>query len=207
MKDSQKTPRITRSRLVFEQLEDKRVLATLTVSSDSDSGVVDPDDGIVTLREAIQYVNKDYLLTGVEADAQTFSYLDLGTNDKIVFANGISSIQLSYNEALIIKNSVVIAGPGWDQLTIDASMLPNNSDSVYGNGKQVFGIEITTDEAVTIRDLAITGGDAGEGCGIGTRNLAPDLGTSVTLERLHVYGNQAKNAGGGIYSALAISPL
>lgn len=44
----------------FERLEDRRVLATLTVSLATDAQTP-VEDGKLTLREAIQYINEDFI--------------------------------------------------------------------------------------------------------------------------------------------------
>jgi hypothetical protein len=59
------------NRLGFERLEDRRVLATLTVSVSSD-GPIANNDGNLTLREAIAYVNGTS-----EADAGDLVHIDL----------------------------------------------------------------------------------------------------------------------------------
>ena len=66
-----------------EALEDRRVLATLTVNSDADDGT-----GGLTLREAIEAVNTATLPTGGDA-AQVDLSEAFGTNDTILFADSL----------------------------------------------------------------------------------------------------------------------
>ncbi len=120
-----KVPRRTRSSRQIgrglEYLEDRRLLATIpvTLASDAASPV---DDGEITLREAITYVNE-----GI-APPNDLALINgnLGQNDRIIFDPSLdgqtitlgkdwTANQLLFREALTITNSV----------TIDATMLPN----------------------------------------------------------------------------------
>lgn len=103
-----------------ETLKDRRLLATIPVTLNSDSLVPDPTDGEITLREAVQYISEDFILDSTDPDALTFDFANLGTNDKIVFDNGVfgdlsidpnlkDTITLSHGE-LLITNPVEIDG-------------------------------------------------------------------------------------------------
>src|SRR5690606_30690670 len=93
-----------------EQLEDRRLLATISVTliSDAASPV---GDGEITLREAISYVNGDPV---PEGDQTTFDFANLGTNDTIIF-------DLDPTEDTITLTEGELNIP--EAVTIDASML------------------------------------------------------------------------------------
>jgi len=89
-------------KLACEQLEERRVLATLSVNvagENPSSGTL--NDGDLTLREAIIYVNQDSA-----PQSQDLMQIDdfggtepLGTNDKIVFESSVTgSIILTLGE-------------------------------------------------------------------------------------------------------------
>ena len=81
--------------------------ATLTVDSTSDNII--PNDSACTLREAIVSVNTSTLNTDCSANAP-------GTNDEIVFAPSItntSAISLTVDQ-LTITNDVIVTGPQID---------------------------------------------------------------------------------------------
>jgi hypothetical protein len=74
------------TRLRHEQLEDRAMLATLTVSVNGDGSIL-PNDGNLTLREAIAYVNGD-----AEPLAGDLAHISgtIGQNDKIVFDSSLN---------------------------------------------------------------------------------------------------------------------
>ena len=102
--------------MVFERLEDRRLLATIPVTLSSDA-VSPVDDGEITLREAIQYVNG---VNVPDTDKTAFDFANLGTNDTIHFAlpAGENTITLAHGE-LSITESVKIDAEG-QGITIDA---------------------------------------------------------------------------------------
>jgi hypothetical protein len=89
----------------FEQLEDRRVLATIPVTLTSDA--LNPvNDGEITLREAISYVNGDPVPL---ADRSVFDFANLGTNDTITFAPGLSGdIDLTQGQINITDDVTII---------------------------------------------------------------------------------------------------
>jgi hypothetical protein len=119
----------------FERLEDRALLATLTVNSSLDNNT--PGDGLVTLREAIIAANAnsttDLGQTGSGADTIEFSPSVTGT------------IALIFGE-MMVTEGLTINGPGRDVLTINAQQ---NSRILHFRGG-------TGD--FTINGLTLTGG-------------------------------------------------
>ncbi len=228
-KSQQRSP-FNGSRLLHhEQLEDRRMLATLTISTSADSGVVPVNDGILHLREAITYVNKTVIPGSADRNAWIDETVDLlGINDKIIFAPSLGGQTITLNEGntgltrgkeLTITKSVII----------DATMLSGGltiagtggTDGNVGTGNGTTVIDIVTPaepdgESFTyeLAGLTITGGDDDDnlegidrGGGITFRNgstvpiPASNLGqVSLTIRDSFVTGNHSRGDGGGIYS-------
>lgn len=177
-------------RMRIEPLEDRRMLATVTVGNVSD--IVDGDvssiaalianpgaDGI-SLREAIAAANAD-----VAADTIDFSVS--------------GTIELSQsNRQLIVNRSVTINGPGAALLTIDAGHGTDNLTNT-GDGFRVFDIndgDAAAFKAVTISGLTITGGDVQAGFGGGAGVASNE---NVTLDNVTIIDNATRLSGGGVY--------
>lgn len=136
--------------LRVEQLEDRRVLATLTVSITSD-GIIAENDGNLTLREAIAYVN----LTSTPGPAD-LAHINLsepfGQNDTIKFASNLADEtttltqgQLDITQSVTIDATVDGAGPSNVRLgiAIDADDPDDHlppAEQVRGNGVRIFNI-------------------------------------------------------------------
>ena len=108
-----------RNALRFEQLEDRRMLATIPVSLATDAAnPTDLDNGI-TLREAITYVNTGDVPNG---DQALIDFTEaLGTNDKIIFDSTLSGDTITLTEGqLYLLSSVNIDAEGQD-ITIDGN--------------------------------------------------------------------------------------
>lgn len=131
-------------RLRLEALEDRRVLATFTVTNTD-------DDGLGSLRNAIAQANDN------DNSPAVVDIIDFGplftTPQTILLTSG----------ELTISESLTINGPGADLLTIDASgndLTPLVKD---GKGSRVFNIDDGGFNLinVTLDGLTITGGDIG----------------------------------------------
>jgi hypothetical protein len=203
------------TRLNFEPLEDRCMLATLTVNVNWDGDVL--DDGNLMLREALAVINGSYFPDEIDGDKnQINESVDiLGDNDKILFStdplDGLDGATITFADgfeynSLYITNSV----------TIDATALPNgitidanngfDHDPDTFDGASVFSIEPDTssgeDHQVTLAGLTITGGNTGsEGGGIryfyNNASAEPDL--TLTIIDTQIEGNHVQGNGGGVY--------
>ena len=180
--------------LRIEPLEDRRLLAVVTVNTLDDT--VDFNDGVTSLREAI-------FATNLVGGADTIEFAAALTS------GGPATLTLTQGE-LPITDALAINGPGADLLTIDASgndptpdsTLDDGDDLNDGDGSRVFNINdgnVNTRKTVSISGLTLTGGDVnGHGGAIrSSENLAV---TGITIS-----GNSASSGGfdlggGGIYS-------
>jgi hypothetical protein len=135
-----------RRRLRLEPLEDRRLLAVITVTTDQD--VVDFTDGVTSLREAIFAAN---LVDG--PDEIRFA--------PALTASGPATILLTQGE-LAISDDLTITGPGADLLTIDASGNDPTPDEHDGEGSRIFWIYdgvLVNSIQVAIAGATLTGGD------------------------------------------------
>jgi hypothetical protein len=160
-------------RLRLEPLEDRRLLATLTVNSASD--VTLAGDGLVSLREAIAAANAntttDLGHTGSGADTIVFDPVAFATPQTLALTQG----EMAIAEALAIN------GPGRDLFTIDGQLQ-----------SRIFNITATTGD-FTLAGMTLTRGKTtGEGGAI--RSLA-----DLTVAQSTISGNVAVGSGGGIY--------
>ena len=164
-----------RRRLRLENLESRRLLATITVNSLADN--LTSGDALVTLREAIAAANNDSTTdlgqTGSGADTIQFSGAALA-----------GTIPLTMGE-LAVSSALTIEGPGRDELTIDAR----------GNSR-IFNV--TGIHSVTIEDLTLTGGQAPANQN-GGAILSDTIGTFQTRS-VNLINNQAMS-GGAIYAS------
>jgi hypothetical protein len=195
-----------RRQLRLEPLEDRRLLALVTVTTLEDS--VNFSDGVTSLREAI-------FATNTVPGADTIEFAPLLT------AGGPATILLTLGELAII-DSLAINGPGAELLTIDASGNDPTPELNDGDGSRLFRIDDGSNQTradVTILGLDLTGGDAsGDGGAVSSReNLAVvsssivgnsaqqnggglwvGFNTGISMENSLVRGNYAGNFGGGV---------
>ncbi len=166
-KSSGRRHRVYRRNLCFDQLEDRRLLAVLTVNSALDNTI--GGDGLITLREALDAANQSPGPDTIEFD----SSLNGGT------------ILLTQDELSITES-----------LTIDASMLSNGiAIDAGGNGlaagytSRIFNItDLTSGTAppeVTLIGLTLTGGD-----------VASEGGANVDIQQSKITGNHSDVSGG-----------
>ncbi len=158
-------------KLGLETLEDRRVLAVLTVNSNLDSVA---GDNFLSLREAIAVVNDNdlgiiaelgrTLTAGENSQINTFGGAQpLGINDTVVFDSMLhgQTILLVQGTALAPTRSIIINGPGADLLTIDAAGNDSDTTMKNGTGTSVFGINISGNTSTKISGLTLQGGDRG----------------------------------------------
>jgi hypothetical protein len=174
-----------RHRLRNERLEDRWVLAVITVDTLLDESDGSIDDGDVSLRDAL----------AVAASGDTIDFdasLDGGT---ILLTQG----ELLVPQSLTIDASDLSAG-----LTIDAAGSDPTPDQNNGDGSRIFNISDGadhTDSPVTISGLTLTGGDV-EGSG-----GAIHSSEGLTINESTVSGNSCgwSGSGGGVYARGAVA--
>jgi len=173
--------------LRYELLEDRRMLAVVTVTTDQD--VVDFNDGVTSLREAIFATN---LVEGPDEIQFDFGY------------DGPATILLTMGE-LAITDSVKIVGLGAELLTIDASGNDPTSEQNIGDGTRILNIDDGDSRAtidVELRGLTLTGGDvAGSGGAILSAR------ENLMLTDMLLNGNAASTNGGGLFASLGTTMI
>ncbi len=175
-----------RRRLRFEPLEDRRLLAVVTINTLDDT--VDFNDVVTSLREAL-------FATNLVGGADTIEFATSLTS------GGPATLTLTQGE-LKISDALVINGPGANLLTIDASGNDPTPDSTLDDddfsddfdGSRVFNIDdgnFTADKSVSIFGLTLTGGDVyGSGGAIYSR------AENLTITGSTISGNSATFGGG-----------
>jgi hypothetical protein len=187
-------------RPLFEELEQRRVLAVLTVNS-TDGGV--GNDALLTLREAVAVVNNGSAtgtiaglgraLSAGEA-AQISATSPFGTNDTVNFAAAQfppatnTTISLAGGTAVDITRPVTITG-NTDPSTIII-------DAV--GASRVFTIDVTAGN-VTLSGLTMTNGKALVATDDGGAILSSTLGT-LTVRNSIVTASTAGRHGGAIFT-------
>lgn len=165
-------------RLRFETLEDRRLLATFTVT-DLDDGPVFFERDPTTLRAAVFQANNS------------------AGPDQIVFEAGLEGTILLTEGELEILESVDIIGPGAGVITIEA--FDPTPDEDNADGSRLFNVDDGDESTladVAISGLTLTGGDS-DGTGGAIRSTE-----NLNIQRSHVTDNSAIGfiaAGGGIY--------
>src|SRR5262245_9500436 len=158
-------------RSTFENLEERALLATLTVNSPLDN--LTGGDGLVTLREAIVAANSnsttDLGQSGSGADTIQF--------DPVVFATP-HQLGLAFG-AFLVSETLTINGPGQNLLTIDAHLSSRIFDITSGS---------TTIDGITLIN--------GRATGIGGAIRFVSSGSTLALNHCVISGNSATDKGG-----------
>ena len=149
--------RIRRSFFSPEALESRILLTAYTVDTTSDVSDGDFSSGNFSLREAIEQANANPGTDSINFDATLF-----GTQQTITLSSGV----------LNITDSVSIAGPGMDLLTIDSNgsgvFQIDDGNAAVNSEVTISGVTLTSSgilmtdavhsrESLTIRDLKATG--------------------------------------------------
>ncbi|TWU51875.1 choice-of-anchor Q domain-containing protein [Rubripirellula reticaptiva] len=176
----------SRRRLLIESLEDRNLLAALTVNSFADNTT--SGDGLVTLREAIIAANAD----ATTDLSQTGSGADTITFDPIVFATA-QTINIG-SQLPTITAALTISGPGANLLTIDAG---DGTDNTFdtGDGFRIFNIDDSNNGShinVAVSGLTLTGGDI---VGVGGAIFNNE---SLSISNSTLTANAATGRGGAI---------
>lgn len=190
----------------FEQLEDRRVMAVITVTDLSDGPLEAlAGDGKISLREAIEAANLDISVDGSPAGDGA----DVIQFDPALFADGPRTLMLAHvasgagttsQSALHLSAAVDIQGPGADLLTLDASGLDPTPESNDGNGARVFGISdgnTDVDFVAILSGMSLTGGDTTGSGGLRTVE-------TTSLSQMVIFDN-AGTVGGGVYAARTLT--
>ena len=190
------TRTLTTRRLWAEPLEDRRMLAVITVDSELDNfdpnGPLTTTDGMVTLREAVLATN----LNSTVGDA-----VWTGT-DEIGFSAAVDGDTITLNQSfgeLVVSGSLKIDGSGLtSRVTIDANDPTPNVDD--GSGIRIFFIDDTTNGTdppdFEIDSLQLVGGDV-SGVGGAIRSEG-----TLTVRNSLITGNNATGNGGAIDIAI-----
>ncbi|GAB5404998.1 MAG: hypothetical protein Aurels2KO_32290 [Aureliella sp.] len=184
-----------------EQLEKRRLLAAdLIVTTDAD--IVDANDGLVSLREALAFANSD----------PDFSEITFGDGSSVAggtnFEDATPDVITLGGTQLVISSDVTINGPGAELLTVsgnDASRVfeitvgdfdvefdsltiaNGNSGNVPGGG-----IRNQSSGNVTVADAAVTANNAVVGAGI------YHINGTLTIQRTTISQNSSQLRGGGL---------
>ena len=170
-------PRIVNNVVDLGAYEFQRNLETPSAVVTTEQDVVDLYDGLISLREAIAYIQ------GGQAEGDTVS-----------FDGYLQGKTITLNAAL---GALEVTGA----LTIDASALRGGITVSGGGQTRVF--EITggsTLDPVTLISLQVTGGAAENGAGIWNDGV-------LALRNALVAGNTATNSGGGIWNQGELTAL
>jgi dockerin type I repeat protein len=178
-KNRNRRPRqkIIQRRARLEPLEQRRMLTVLTVDSLLD---LVADDGLVTLREAIEAANTNSSV--YDAPAGSAAETDLIQFDPALFTDDTAAV-ISFaagNGQIEIADDLVIEGPGSHLLSINA------------NGQSRV-LSIQENVTVEIDRITISGGSADDNSGGGILNAG-----NLTLMNSTISGNSAYYSGGGI---------
>jgi hypothetical protein len=185
-------------RLNVESLEDRRLLAVMTVTSLADNTLAAlAGDAQLSLREAVEAINTGAAIDGIGPTSGVFGMADEIQFAPALFGGGAQTIALSQvagAQQLNLLRSVTITGPGAGLVTIDGG---DGADGIFntGDGFRIFNIDdgAGSDSPVTITGLRLTGGDVtGNGGAINSVE-------SLTVTDSIVTGNASTSSGGGLY--------
>ncbi len=177
--------RLRRKRCGFERLEDRRLLAVFLVSTTLD--VVNPSDGVLSLREAITTANSN--------GSSDVDEIILPSGQFTLTCSGTAENDNAFGD-LDINTPVRILGSGPNLTVIDAGGDSGINERVF----QTFGNHAITIEGLTIRGgraVAASGADASGGAIFASGGV----GSNVTLLDVVVTDNRARRQGGGIATA------
>ncbi|MBP3530958.1 MAG: right-handed parallel beta-helix repeat-containing protein, partial [Thermoguttaceae bacterium] len=146
---------------------------SMTVTTETD--VVDPTDGLISLREAAcVYSATDYYP----------EYYSAG--DVVAFADNVATVQLTDGEIAVVRTLAFVGGG----VTVDAQSSGRVFNVVGG----------TSDAPVSFNDLTITGGAASHGAGVYVSGAATFENVTFTSNEATVDGGGVYVATGGYAS-------
>lgn len=157
------------------------VLETPSVVVTTLSDVIDPEDHLISIREAITYAGSGYL------DDVTGNLVKVGTT--ITFDIPESELN-DGNRTILLQDGAIVINKG---ITIDATSVKGGIIFDADGKSRVF--EVASDSDVTLIAITVTGGNAEALGGGGISHTQGNLALINTL----IYGNQAQR-GAGIQS-------
>ncbi len=134
------------SSLRLEALEQRHLLTATVVEVTTTQDVIDPNDGLVSLREAVLEANASPNDYQIVLPAGTYTLTIQGANEDAALTGDLD---------ILNSGSVTIVGAGADTTTIDASGL---FDAGLGYGDRIFDVQ--TSAALDLTGLTLTGGSA-----------------------------------------------
>ena len=165
--------------LQCENLESRYLLTTFTVNSGED--VVDANDGVTTLREAVNQANAEAGPDIIVIDPNTptnFEEVVIFLDSEIEITDDLDIQGLSQFEFVIVGNQGI--------------------DEVGGDGDRIFTVNDSSPNVINVRisDMIIQSGDpAGNGGAIYSEE-------SLTIERVTGGGNNAQSSGGFLFASV-----
>ncbi len=159
-------------RTLFETLEDRRLLAVITVTS---LGASVLNDGNVSLEEAVAAANTDSSIDGSAAGAGA---------DVIEFEAGLNGT-ISLSDQITLDTEMEINGLGASVISISGSDVTRIFNIPNGAGN------------VTLRDLTLTSGRSSAGEARGGA-IFLDSDSNLLLERVVISDSSSTGAGGAI---------
>jgi hypothetical protein len=167
--------------LQVEHLENRHLLATLTVNSPLDN--ITPGDGLVTLREAVQAANDD-------------ATTDLGES-------GIGADRIRFDTAAFVGAQPTLLALGEIEITqavsIDATQLVRNVTIDANRQSRIFNITASSGD-FTLAGLTLTGGRTTGENGGAVKSVTSG---TLTIDRSAVSGNHVRfgnGSGGGVFA-------
>ena len=179
--------RIPSRRLLTEVLEQRRLLATLTVNSELDN--VTAADGLVTLREAIIAANGDLAtdLGDVGSGPDTIVFDPSLDGTPIVLSITGTEEDTAIDGDLDITTEVTIQGRGESNTIIDGGGSTGTMERV---------LHVAIGGNLMIDNLTVTGGTT-TGF-LGGAGVSIDEGATATVTNSTLSGNSADGVGGGL---------
>jgi len=204
---------VTNQKLVFESLEERRLLATFLVTNSSDAPVFAVGDLPGSLRQAVFDANANPGADTIQFDPTVF------TGGEHSFVRLVSG-ELEITDSLTIDGStgvaVTISGDAsGDDVTIEGGItdVDASGTGLLDDNSRVLNFFSNSPGDLTLSGLTITGGHTepvGGGGGGGVRFVTNRFGANgfLTLDNTSVSGNSTFGTGadgGGIYSLGGLS--
>ena len=159
-------------------------MATITVTSLADTIA---NDGVVTLREAIEAANTNAIAGDAPAGSGT---------DTITFAAGLSGQTITLTGVLTLTSALTIDGDLDDDGVADITISGDNDGAAGNTASDTNIFALTNAAAATIEGLTLSGGAGTVNAGAAILNN----GGNLTVRNSVLTGNRAAQYGGAIAS-------